>query len=75
MLIEWDKLPKRMQNDAVKKYYDILYKKRKSLAVKRAFDAIVSAFMLILLLPVFLILAIAIKADTPLQCRPLGRLL
>ena len=65
MLIEWDKLPKRMQNDAVKKYYDILYKKRKSLAVKRAFDAIVSAFMLILLLPVFLILAIAIKADTP----------
>ena len=25
MLIEWDKLPKRMQNDAVKKYYDILY--------------------------------------------------
>lgn len=65
MLIEWDKLPKRMQNDAVKKYYDILYKKKKSLAVKRAFDAIVSAFMLVLLSPVFLILAIAIKADTP----------
>ncbi len=65
MLIEWDKLPKRMQNEEVKKYYDILYKKRASLAVKRAFDAVVSAFMLILLSPVFLILAIAIKADTP----------
>lgn len=65
MLIEWDKLPKRMQNEEVKKYYDILYKKRASLAVKRAFDAVVSAFMLILLSPVFLVLAAAIKADTP----------
>ena len=65
MLIEWDKLPKRMQNEEVKKYYDILYKKRASLAVKRAFDAVVSAFMLILLSPVFLGLAAAIKADTP----------
>lgn len=65
MLIEWDKLPKRMQNAEVKKYYDVLYKKRTSLAVKRAFDAAVSAFMLVLLSPVFLILAIAIKADTP----------
>ena len=65
MLIEWDKLPKRMQNDAVREYYDILMKKKTSLALKRTFDAIVSAFMLILLLPVFLVLAIAIKADSP----------
>lgn len=65
MLIEWDKLPKRMQNDAVREYYDILMKKKTSLALKRTFDAIVSAFMLILLSPVFLVLAIAIKADSP----------
>ena len=65
MLIEWDKLPKRMQNDAVREYYDILMKKKTSLALKRTFDAIVSAFMLIFLSPVFLVLAIAIKADSP----------
>lgn len=65
MLIEWDKLPKRMQNDTVREYYDILMKKKTSLALKRTFDAIVSAFMLILLSPVFLVLAIAIKADSP----------
>ena len=65
MLIEWDKLPKRMQNDAVKRYYEILYKKKKSLVFKRVFDVITSAFLLILLSPIFLILAIAIKTDTP----------
>ena len=65
MLIEWERLPKRMQNEAVREYYEILSGKRKALAVKRAFDAVASSFLLILLSPVFLILAIAIKADSP----------
>mgnify|MGYP005754779575 FL=1 len=65
MLIEWERLPKRMQNEAVREYYEILSRKRKALAVKRAFDAVASSFLLIFLSPVFLILAIAIKADSP----------
>ena len=65
MLIEWEKLPKRMQNEAVREYYEILSKKQKALVIKRVFDAVMSSFLLILLSPVFLILAIAIKADSP----------
>ena len=65
MLAEWDKLPDNMQNDAVKKYYLILAKKRKSLVIKRLFDISISACLLVLFFPIFIILAIAIKADSP----------
>ncbi|MBO5480391.1 MAG: sugar transferase [Clostridia bacterium] len=63
-LIKWEKLPVEMQTDEVKKYYDILRKKRCALFFKRAFDIVVSLLMLIVLSPVFLILAIAIKLDS-----------
>lgn len=64
-LIKWDNLPPEMQTDEVKKYYDILVKKKTALFFKRAFDIVVSSFMLLFLLPVFIILAIAIKLDSP----------
>lgn len=65
MLIrKWEKLPAEMQTDEVRKYYDILSKKNFSLFWKRVFDIFVSALMLIVLLPLFLILAIAIKIDS-----------
>ena len=53
-----------MKVPQVRKYYDILQKKRLSLAVKRAFDIVASAVMLLLFSPVFLILAVAIKKDS-----------
>ena len=64
-IIEWEKLPEQMQTEPVRKYYDILKKKRGSLFLKRAFDLVVSVFALIVLSPVYLILAIAIKLDSP----------
>lgn len=65
MLIrKWEKLPADMQTDEVRKYYDILRKKNFSLFWKRVFDIFVSALMLIVLSPLFLILAIAIKIDS-----------
>ena len=64
MLKKWEDLPIEMQTEEVRKYYDILKKKQCSLFFKRAFDIFVSAFLLILLSPVFLILAIAIKIDS-----------
>ena len=60
----WDKLPENMRTEAVRPYYDILKKKRFSLFCKRVFDFIVSLIMLVLLSPVFLILAIVIKVDS-----------
>ena len=64
LLKKWDDLPSCMQTEEVRKYYDILKKKRGALFFKRAFDIVVSLIMLILLSPVFLILAIAIKLDS-----------
>lgn len=64
ILKKWEKLPEKMRTEQVREYYDILKKKRVSLFFKRLFDIVVSAIMLILLSPVFLILAIAIKADS-----------
>lgn len=63
-MISWEKLPPQMQTEAVKPYYEILQKKQISLIFKRSFDIVVSLIMLLILSPVFLVLAIAIKLDT-----------
>ena len=60
----WDKLPKELKNKKVKKYYDLLKKKRVSLFFKRLFDIVVSLIMLIILSPILIILAILIKIDS-----------
>ena len=41
MLKKWEKLPPEMQTEEVKKYYDILKKKKLSLFFKRVFDIVV----------------------------------
>ena len=64
-IIKWEQLPQEMQTEEVRKYYDILKKKRVSLFFKRAFDLVVSLIALVILSPVYLILAIAIKIDSP----------
>lgn len=65
ILKKWEELPEQLRNDAVRPYYDILKKKQGSLVAKRLFDILVSALMLLVISPVFLILAIAIKLDSP----------
>ncbi len=64
MLKKWERLPSEMQTEEVRKYYDILKKKKLSLFLKRVFDIVVSSIMLVVLSPVFLVLAIAIKIDS-----------
>lgn len=64
-LVKWEALPETMQTPQVREYYDILDQKRGSLFCKRLFDIGVSAVMLVLLSPVFLVLAVAIKLDSP----------
>ena len=64
MLKKYDKLPKFMKNNEVKKYYDILHKKKLNLILKRIFDIVCSLILLILISPILLVLAIAIKIDS-----------
>lgn len=63
-LIKWEKIPSQMQTEEVRKYYDVLKKKKFALFFKRVFDIFVSLLLLIILSPLFLILAIAIKIDS-----------
>ena len=63
-LKKWEKLPLSMQNEEVRAYYDILKKKRCALFFKRLFDIVLSALMLIIFSPTFIVLAIAIKIDS-----------
>ena len=62
---KWENMPESIKNDKVKEYYDLLCKKKISLMLKRIFDISVSGILLLLLLPVFIIIAVAIKLDSP----------
>ena len=64
VLRKWNELPDYMRTDEVRKYYDLLKKKKASLVFKRLFDIVVSFLMLILLSPVFLVVAVMIKTDS-----------
>ena len=63
-LKSWDDLPENMKNDSVKRYYEILEEKRTSLMMKRLFDLIAAIITLVILLPLFLLISIAIKIDS-----------
>ena len=64
MLREWDKLPKNMQTEAVRPYYERLKKKKVSLALKRAFDVIASTIMIVILSPLLIIISVLIVTDS-----------
>lgn len=65
MLVKkWEKLPKELQVEEVRPYWEYLRKKNFSLFWKRVFDVFVSGIMLIILLPFFLILSLAIVIDS-----------
>ena len=65
MLKKWENLPENLRTEQVRCYYEALQKKQFGLFCKRIFDVCVSAVMLLILSPVFLVLAIAIKLDSP----------
>ena len=65
MVKKWENLPRELQIAEVRPYYEIMRKKQGSLLAKLIFDVVVSALMLVILSPVFLVLAIAIKLDSP----------
>ena len=65
LLKPWGQLPREFRTEAVRPYYEALCRKRTQLIIKRMFDLILSCVLIVLLSPVMLILAIAIKIDSP----------
>jgi lipopolysaccharide/colanic/teichoic acid biosynthesis glycosyltransferase len=64
ILRKWEDLPKEMQNEQVRPYYDYLAKRKMSLAVKFLLDKVLAVILLLLLSPIFLVIAIWIKCDS-----------
>jgi len=65
MLKPWDQLPDTMRTEAVRPYYDVLHRHQASLILKRIFDIIVSLILLVPAFPFMLLIAAAVKLDTP----------
>ena len=64
MLLPFDELPEEFQNDAVKKYYDILKSKKRSIILKRLLDIFLSVILIIILLLPIIVLSVAVKCTS-----------
>lgn len=64
-LRNWDDLPRFMQCEEVREYYDILVKKKLSLKLKRAFDVVAGVCVLIVTAIPMLIIAIKVAVESP----------
>ena len=61
LLLPYERLPRELQCPEVKKYYDILDKKRFSLFLKRTMDIVLSVIMILILLLPMAVIAVIIK--------------
>lgn len=64
MILPYDKLPKRFQTEAVKLYYDILSKKKRSLFLKRVTDIVLCSILLVFLIIPMIIIALSVKVTS-----------
>ena len=64
MLRRWEDLPDFMKTKEIRPYWEILNRKRGQIALKRAFDFIMSILMLIVLAIPMAIIAVWIKMDS-----------
>lgn len=65
LLKPWDDLPDYMRTEEVRPYYDALKRHTISLILKRIFDFSVSLILLLIIWPILLILALAVRMDSP----------
>ncbi len=61
----WEDVPEFMRCDEVRRYYDILYARRRQLAVKRLFDIVAAIILLVILAVPMAVIAVMIRIDTP----------
>ena len=64
LLPKYSALPSQFQNDEVKKYYDILSKKKTDLFFKRLFDLFFSIVLIIVLALPMIVIAVLVKKDS-----------
>ena len=64
MLRKWEELPDFMRNEEVRPYYEVLQKKKVSLALKRAVDLVGGIILLVVLSIPTAIIAVLIKLDS-----------
>lgn len=64
-MCKWEELPEYMKCDEVKKYYDILSRKKISLKAKRGFDIIAATLILVVTAIPMLIIGIKIVMESP----------
>ena len=64
MLRKWEDLPDFMRNEEVRPYYEVLQKKKVSLALKRAVDLVGGIILLVVLSIPTAIIAVLIKLDS-----------
>lgn len=64
MLRKWEDLPEFMKTPEVRPYWEMLWKKRGQLGLKRAFDLIVSVILFVVLAIPMAIIAVWIKLDS-----------
>ena len=65
LLKPWNDLPVFMRTNEVRPYYDVLQKHKASLILKRFFDFTVSVILLLIIWPFLIIIAIAVRLDSP----------
>ena len=65
LLKPWNDLPDFMKTEEVRPYYDMLKKHTVSLILKRTFDFTVSLILMLIIWPILLIIALAVKLDSP----------
>ena len=65
LLRSWNDLPEFMKTGEVRPYYEVLQKRKGSLTFKRTFDFLISLILLLIIWPILLVIAIAIKLDSP----------
>lgn len=64
ILKDWEELPEQMRTDEVRPYYEAIRTHHGGLVAKRLFDILASVCLLAVLLPVFVLIAVAIKLDS-----------
>ena len=64
MLRKWDDLPEFMRTPEVRPYWEILYRRRGQLALKRLFDYVLALLLLVLLAIPMGVIAVWIKTDS-----------
>lgn len=62
--MKYQDLPDQMKNDTTKKYWDLLFRRRFSMRAKRIFDVAASLLILLVLSPLLLLVALAVKLDS-----------